>query len=340
MRRVVEFREAYQPRLRDAYLVETRMYKLLTPLIGAGSSPFTSDLQAPIRGGSIRGVLRFWWRATCGNRFGNLKGMRSAEMAIWGSTDVSSVINVYVEVKPTAEIELRPTHKAKDEPDSSVIPAYISWPLNPPKEKPNDIKEVLLNLQFALTLRYPRHFEGRNLAEEIGLTLWAFDFFGGVGARTRRGAGAVCRVDEKGSPYYSKRDMEWGWQYISQGGSWPDGVPHLDTELKARLVEGDWSTLAEGHRSFFSEKFSWQNRGRKHSEVELIKHKRTALGAPFKWRGVRVGDRLASPVIYRPICLKEGNFSVVVALRNLGKEAPRANPALVKKFFYALGESK
>ncbi|MBI5811328.1 MAG: type III-B CRISPR module RAMP protein Cmr1, partial [Meiothermus silvanus] len=70
VRRVAEFKDAYRPVLRNDDVVETRKYELLTPLIGAGSSPFINDLQMPIRGGSIRGVLRFWWRATCGNRFG------------------------------------------------------------------------------------------------------------------------------------------------------------------------------------------------------------------------------------------------------------------------------
>jgi len=338
VRRVAEFKDAYRPVLRNDDVVETRKYELLTPLIGAGSSPFINDLQMPIRGGSIRGVLRFWWRATCGNRFGNLDDLRKAETAIWGSTDEASIVDVFVEVKPICSTELKPTHRGKNKPDGTVVPAYVSWPLNPSEENPNDIKKVLPKLQFTLTLRYPRYFDGRNLEEELNLALWAFEFFGGVGSRTRRGAGAVCRVteEEKDRPYYTKNDVEWGWRYIKSG-SWPDGVPHLNTEWKARLVEVDWSQMAKSHKSFFSEHFSKYMRKNNLKETKL---KRVALGAPFEWKHSKVHDRLASPVIYRPLRLREGNFFIVVALRNLGSKAPKANPALVKEFFSSLGGNR
>lgn len=340
MRKVPPFQDEYNPTpIANTRIEEVRKYRLLTPLIGGGSEPFINDLQMPVRGGTIRGLLRFWWRATCGNRFNGLEQMRTAEMAVWGSTDRASLIEVCVEVERASENELKPTHKAKDRPDGSVIPAYISWPLNPPKplnpprEKPNDIKKVLQKLQFTLYLRYPRQVEGRDLEEEVGLTLWAFDFFGGVGARTRRGAGALCRSTDEGKAFYSKQDLDWGWSRI-QPHSWPDGVPHLDASLRANLVKQSWSSLANSHKAFFSEQFSKASRDRNLSAVKL---KRTALGAPFKWKHVQVDERLASPVIYRPMRLKEGDFSVVVALKNLGRQSPQVDPSLIRAFFESLG---
>jgi CRISPR type III-B/RAMP module RAMP protein Cmr1 len=325
--------ERNRPKLAtEAYLKEARQYQLVKPLVGGGWKPFSNDLQMPVRGGTIRGLMRFWWRATCGNRFDGLEQMRAAEMAIWGSTDRGSLIEVRVEVESASEGKLKPTHKAKDKPDGSVIPAYISWPLNPSKEKPNDIKKVLTELQFILNLSYPREFEGRDLQEEVRLTLWAFEFFGGVGARTRRGAGALCRVNDEGKALYSKRDLDWGWSRI-QSRPWSNGVPHLDTALKAKLVRATWSGLANSHKAFFSEQFSKANR----ENLSEIKLRRTALGAPFKWKQVKVDERLASPVIYRPIRLKEGDFFVVVALKNLGRQSPPADPSLVKAFFESLG---
>ncbi|WP_170146483.1 type III-B CRISPR module RAMP protein Cmr1 [Meiothermus granaticius] len=326
--------EEFSPVLSQGeYFQEVRKYKLLTPLIGAGSTPFVNDTQMPIRGGTIRGVLRFWWRATCGNRFGNLEKMRAAEEAIWGSTDKASLIDVYVDIKPSDESKLKPSHQKKDKPDGSVIPAYISWPLNPPKEKPNDIKKVLLGVEFALRFRFPPKVADRDFREEIRLTLWAFDFFGGVGARTRRGAGAVFRIDDEGKPYYTKADMEWGWPHI-RSNTWPDGVPYINTTLRAKLITAPWLKLVNIHKTFFSEQFSKVNR---FQNLDAAKMKRTALGAPFKWKQVKVDERLASPIIYRPIRLKEGDFSVVVVLQNLGKQSPKANPSLIKGFFDTLG---
>lgn len=336
MRKVSPFQDAYHPTLpADMRFQEVRKYRLLTPLIGGGWEPFVNDLQMPIRGGTIRGLLRFWWRATCGNRFGGLEQMRVAEMAVWGNTAKSSLIEVRVEVEDAIESKLKPTHEAKDKPNGKVVPAYISWPLNPPKERPNDIKKVLPELQFTLRLRYPREFEGRDLEEEVKLTLWAFEFFGGVGARTRRGAGAICRMADDGKAFYSKQDLDWGWSRVKSY-PWPDGVPYLDATLKTRLVKASWSNLATNHKAFLSEHFSKANRG----NLGVIKPKRTALGAPFKWKQVKVDERLASPVIYRPVRLQEGDFSVIVALKNLGRQAPHADPGLVKAFFESLGGPK
>lgn len=332
MRKVPVFQEEYRPKLKSGWIELERTYRLLTPLIGGGWEPFVNDLQMPIRGGTIRGSLRFWWRATCGNRFGGLEQMREKEMAVWGNTNKSSLIEILIEVNNANKSKLKPTHKAKDRPDEKVIPAYVSWPLNPPKEKPNDIKSVLQELQFTLHLRCPREFEGRDLEEEVKLTLWAFEFFGGVGARTRRGAGAICRLSDEGKAFYSKQDLEWGWSRVKSH-PWPDGVPHLDADLKARVVQESWPHLANRHKAFFSERFSKANR----DSLSLIKPKRTALGAPFKWNQTKVDKRLASPIIYRPVELKEGNFSVVVALKNLGRQAPPTDPSLIKAFFESLG---
>ncbi len=331
MRKVLPFQNAYYPTLSaDMCLQEVRKYRLLTPLIGGGWKHFVNDLQMPIRGGTVRGLLRFWWRATCGNRFGDLEQMRVAEMAVWGSTTKSSLIGVCIEVEKADN--LKPTHKAKDKPNAEVIPAYISWPLNPPKENPNDIKKVLTELQFKLHLRYPREFEGRDLEEEVKLTLWAFEFFGGVGARTRRGAGAICRITDDGKAFYSKRDLDWGWSRVKSN-PWPDGVPYLDTTLKTHLVSESWSDLAAKHKAFLSERFSKANR----ANLRAIKLQRTALGAPFRWKQAKVEERLASPIIYRPLRLQEGDFFVIVALKNLGRQAPNADPALVRAFFESLG---
>ena len=41
---------------------------VITPLFGGGAEPGVADLLAPVRASSIRGHLRFWWRACkCAN---------------------------------------------------------------------------------------------------------------------------------------------------------------------------------------------------------------------------------------------------------------------------------
>nr|HID14673.1 type III-B CRISPR module RAMP protein Cmr1 [Anaerolineae bacterium] len=64
---------------------QVRIYKLITPLFGGGAEPQKPDEVTVIRASEIRGLLRFWWRATRGGQFGSLDELRCAEEAIWGS---------------------------------------------------------------------------------------------------------------------------------------------------------------------------------------------------------------------------------------------------------------
>src|SRR6185369_181676 len=66
-----------------------REYELITPLFGGGVEPGVNDAITPISGKSIRGHLRFWWRATRAGQFGGgaqgLRSMKEREALIWGT---------------------------------------------------------------------------------------------------------------------------------------------------------------------------------------------------------------------------------------------------------------
>jgi CRISPR type III-B/RAMP module RAMP protein Cmr1 len=60
-------------------------YKLITPLVGGGTESYKNDEHSVIRVSSIRGVLRFWWRATRGGlSHGDARHLRRLEARIWG----------------------------------------------------------------------------------------------------------------------------------------------------------------------------------------------------------------------------------------------------------------
>jgi CRISPR type III-B/RAMP module RAMP protein Cmr1 len=63
----------------------TIRYKLITPLLGGGTESYKNDQYSLIRVSSIRGVLRFWWRATRGGlSHGDARHLRRLEARIWG----------------------------------------------------------------------------------------------------------------------------------------------------------------------------------------------------------------------------------------------------------------
>jgi len=64
----------------------TLKLKTITPMFGGSAIPRGVDAQNPIRAASVRGHLRFWWRATAGAGYSDPRELFEAEERIWGST--------------------------------------------------------------------------------------------------------------------------------------------------------------------------------------------------------------------------------------------------------------
>src|SRR5579872_2902078 len=70
--------------------------RLITPMFGGGYEPREIHAQNPIRAASIRGHLRFWWRAVVGARFTDPAELFRAEQALWGSAERPGQVAVTV----------------------------------------------------------------------------------------------------------------------------------------------------------------------------------------------------------------------------------------------------
>jgi len=195
-----------EPKPNNEVITQVREYELITPLFGGGVDPGEADPVTTIRGSEIRGQLRFWWRACRGGQFnGDLAEMKKAEDRFWGKAynkneDVPSqdqLVQITVEtlhsgetVKPFNIIPDRTGRKAKPNSDRNSPPSYAAFPLQPSDDdlkKPDfKQKEVRVNIKFRLTISFPA-----NRKTDIEAALWAWETFGGIGARTRRGFGAL-----------------------------------------------------------------------------------------------------------------------------------------------------
>lgn len=167
--------------------------KLVTPMYGGGVTPGEVDREMPIRATAIRGQLRYWWRLLNRNRPEHLAAdgkpdsgkLFASERAIWGGLGdegslAASQVTVRVETR-SAEVKTSPK-------DGSALGKMIvtdsgvsvDWlPCNGP-------------LEFVLSLRIDSCEESVLQA----LRMWAS--FGGIGARRRRGLGALEVVDSAG----------------------------------------------------------------------------------------------------------------------------------------------
>jgi CRISPR-associated protein Cmr1 len=162
--------------------------RAITPIFGGGVATRETDPVTLIRPSTIRGHLRFWWRATQGAQFSSAQKLRQEEEKIWGSVDVPS--QVIVEVT-----DIRPGRSeacAVIPPDRGFprfapgYPAYALFPFQGSRRDGVAPAVAQRDVEFRLAVRYPE--KHRN---SVFAALWAWMNFGAIGARTRRGCGAL-----------------------------------------------------------------------------------------------------------------------------------------------------
>lgn len=171
--------------------------ELVTPMYGGGVKSATVDLQMPIRVGSIRGQLRSWWRLLAQHKWklGNTKSRQDAEFALWGGMGDSNdgrASQVFLRVK-----QPKVTHHDLMDWIDVKLP-YVMFPAS--NETDANIEHKLLKvkkennqylnftLEFAFSNKLKLDEKRQNQVIET-LQWWAN--FGGLGARTRKGLGAV-----------------------------------------------------------------------------------------------------------------------------------------------------
>ncbi len=229
---------------REGRVRQVRTYKLITPLYGGGAETQKPDEVTVVRASEIRGLLRFWWRATRGGQFdGSLEKMRAAEEAIWGSaarekkagpSPVALAVQIINHGQELRNVKNR-KGKAVNMGDPSSAYGYVAFPLRESKGSVRQGVEFELHITInRTTVKAKGYTFNFNVQEEVEAALWAWETFGGVGARTRRGFGALQLTKIDGKPVSAptvqevQNSIREGLQktYV-RGNRWPDGVPHL-----------------------------------------------------------------------------------------------------------------
>ena len=167
-----------------------RRFEVISPMIGGGVfvDPENTHLKkpdpvTPIRPASIRGQLRFWWRATQAHTFAGVADMRARETSLWGAASTPGAVSLRVEYSGRSTPQPAP-------PLSSDL-GYGAFTLRPTQKAPDKSVGNLAELRgpATLTLSIP---EAQRAEVELAVDAWLN--FGGLGGRTRRGFGAVAAV--------------------------------------------------------------------------------------------------------------------------------------------------
>jgi CRISPR-associated protein Cmr1 len=174
--------------------------EVVTPILGGGSQTRALDDVDVIRAATVRGHLRFWWRALRGHEFADAKELHVRESELWGRAATDKGGRAAVEVRiddiaggqvDDAEIELAKTPGA-----------YALWPARSEKKSqrpPAPRRKPGTRFQLSLLAPGDREGEFRNV-------LRAWLLFGGYGSRTRRGLGSL-RVTKDVTAWLTRNAM-------------------------------------------------------------------------------------------------------------------------------------
>jgi CRISPR-associated protein Cmr1 len=175
--------------------------EVITPILGGGSQTRTIDDVDVIRAATVRGHLRFWWRALYSAQFHSAQELYARESELWGraATDEGgrSAVEARIDVEQAGSID-------NNDIDLQRTPgAYALWPARAEKRQGQITKPPaarrLPGTRFRLTLVVPADREG-----EVRNVVRAWLLFGGYGSRTRRGLGSFKVLDDPSSWLPSK----------------------------------------------------------------------------------------------------------------------------------------
>lgn len=154
--------------------------KLLTPLFAGGVQTGQVDPFMPIRVPGIRGQLRFWWRIACADPHAPSAETFCRERDLWGgignSEPSASQIRIRVLAKP-----VNPSELISADATLGGVEKYAYGP-----GIIDGATALRAGYGFQLELSCPDA-----IADDVQTALRWWASFGGIGARTRRGLGAV-----------------------------------------------------------------------------------------------------------------------------------------------------
>jgi CRISPR-associated protein Cmr1 len=160
-----------------------------TPLFNAGADtePGHDDGGGGFRVSSLRGALRYWWRALAGIGIGNnVDSLARLERRVFGATDHASPVKLRIADSPTPVTN--PTPDWLNGPHSQWLIYLLG-------QGRGDLKTRTISTPFLppdTPIRLQARFGPDEPAAALVLAaLWLLCTYGGAGARTRRGFGGL-----------------------------------------------------------------------------------------------------------------------------------------------------
>jgi len=175
--------------------------EVTTPLFNSGAGPAgASGRQPGVRVPSLRGAMRFWFRALVGGVTGpNLSLLAELERMVFGSTEASCPVPLRIPDPPAQRA-------AGTEQMNRWVVYLLGQGLGDLRNTITIRPYVQPGAKFDVKLRLRK--TGQNTGENVAVhenvaaltlaSLWLLSSYGGIGARTRRGFGGVRITGSEG----------------------------------------------------------------------------------------------------------------------------------------------
>lgn len=206
-------------------------FRVLTPLFMSGSDKFKAELRVP----SIKGVLRFWWRALALGRLGSVKKVQEDESRIFGSAgDDIGQARIHLKLKLPNGIDQYKDLILKYADGQPVGPGARYLGYGVVESVPNKKRNTKQGQILRSCLKYP--FDG-NLSilirngtsiddiNSVVSAMIAMGLLGGLGSRSRKGYGS-----------FNLREMKLGDNVLFR---MPKDVEDLGLKIKSLLKDNN-----------------------------------------------------------------------------------------------------
>lgn len=169
--------------------------KVITSIMGGSFKTREIDDIDVIRVPTVRGHLRFWWRALYASDFTNSEELYQRESELWGAASGEeggrSAVEIHIKFRRNDKGEIEEsvigvTDRSDFHP-SRTEGAYALWPARRETNRPGAPRRKP-GTKFELILKIAGTSDDE---EQVRNTLRAWILFGGYGGRTRRGLGSL-----------------------------------------------------------------------------------------------------------------------------------------------------
>ncbi|NMB41341.1 MAG: type III-B CRISPR module RAMP protein Cmr1 [Firmicutes bacterium] len=186
------------------------VYRITTPLFLGGAD---IERTAELKPTSLKGVLRFWFRAVNYGKHKNYREVKKAEDKIFGNTNAQS--NVFFKIE-TQELKIVTQANSTDKFRKLFKggTAYLGYGLDDRKGGEVRYRPYIRPDQaFQLKLLLKPRMRDKIINDDLIMPIKALGLFGGLGSRSRRGFGSltldsiVAEGENIWSPPKSKEDL-------------------------------------------------------------------------------------------------------------------------------------